>query len=65
MSNDLFAGATYRDIRLTDMLEELDRELKVRRRVYPRWIDQGKLDPVIADRRILCLIAIRKRLEAL
>lgn len=64
MSGDLFPDPTYRDIRLEDMLEELEREIKVRRRVYPRWIESGKLDPVTADRRILCLVAIRKRLQA-
>ena len=59
---DLFRGASYKDIRLSDMLEELDREIKVRRRLYPKWIKKGSLDPVTADRRILCLQAIRRRL---
>lgn len=61
--SDLFDSPTYKDIRLSDMLEELEREIKVRRRVYPRWVENGKLDPVTADRRILCLVAIRKRLS--
>ena len=62
MSGDLFDGPSWRDIRPQDMIEELDREIKVRRRVYPRWVENGKLDPVTADRRILTLQAIKKRL---
>lgn len=44
------------------VIEELEREIKVRQRCYPRWIDQHKLDPVTADRRLLIMVAIRERL---
>jgi hypothetical protein len=32
--------------------ESAERELKMRRRVYPRWIEQGKLTQEKADREI-------------
>lgn len=59
-TDDLFPKGTYKDIRLDDKLAELTREIRVRRRVYPRWAAKGKIDPVIADKRILVLEAIRK-----
>ena len=59
---DMFDAPNYRDIRLKDMLAEVDRELKMRQRVYPRLVDQGKLDPVTADRQLLTMAAIRERL---
>ena len=72
-SPDLFPAGTYKDIRPKDKLDELVRELTVRRRVYPRWIEMKKLNVVTADRRILVMQAIledyrdprMKKLEAL
>lgn len=63
MTDDMFPRATYKDIRKADMLTELERELKVRERVYPRWVAAGKLDPVTADRRILIIKALIKKLR--
>ena len=63
MPDDLFPAASYKDIRHKDMIEELVREIAVRKRVYPRWVASGKLNGVTADRRILILKAILKKLR--
>ena len=39
-------------------LQELERELKMRQRVYPRWIREGRLDADVSEHRIKCLIAV-------
>ncbi len=57
-ASDLFPAGTYKDIRARDKHDELVRELKVRRRMYPRWIELKKLNVVTADRRILIMQAI-------
>lgn len=35
-----------------------DRELKMRRRVYPRWVELGKMSQKQADHEIACLESI-------
>lgn len=39
---------------LEEQLEELERELKVRERVYPRWVnaDPPKLTPAASERQL-------------
>jgi hypothetical protein len=59
----MFDAPSYRDIRQVDMINELERELRVRLRVYPRWVASGKLDPVTADLRILVIRALIKKLR--
>lgn len=36
-------------------LEELERELKMRMRVYPRWVREGKMTQEQMDHRVICL----------
>jgi hypothetical protein len=36
-------------------VEELERELKLRLRVYPRWVQAGKLKQEEMDHRVACL----------
>lgn len=48
---------------VTDLVECARRELALRERVYPRWIDQGKLDARKADHEIRCMRAIFERLD--
>lgn len=43
-----------------DVLAELDREIAVRRQLFPKWIDQGKMKPDVADHRIACLVEARR-----
>jgi len=37
---------------LDQQLDELERELKMRRRMYPRWVADGKMAQATADRQI-------------
>ena len=36
----------------------IERELKMRRRVYPRWVENGKMTQADADREIAVMEAI-------
>jgi len=45
-----------------EILDELEREIRMRHSVYPRWVAAGKLDKATADRRIELLRAARDRL---
>ncbi len=36
-------------------IEELKRELAVRRNVYPAWVRKGRLKPETAAHRVLCI----------
>lgn len=49
---------------IREILAELDRELRMRSIVYPRWVAAGNLDQATADRRIELLTAARDRLFA-
>ncbi len=51
-------------ITLEEMRDELQREIKVRTRVYPRWIESGKIDSRIAADRVLILKACFAFVEA-
>ena len=53
---DLFGGALPID--LTAQVQEVEREIKLRRRVYPRWIIDGKLTQAAADRQIEVMEAV-------
>lgn len=35
-----------------------ERELKMRLRVYPRWVETGRMNSALADREIACMRAI-------
>lgn len=52
-------------ITLEDMKREVEREIKVRQRVYPNWIEQGKISKTCADYRILVLEAVAIQIELL
>lgn len=58
MPNDLLEGHEP-PVNHDDMLRELEREIEVRQRVYPRWVASGKLEAGVADRRIAVLEATR------
>lgn len=51
-------------ITLEEIAEELRREIKTRQRVYPRWIQSGKIDSQLAALRILILRANLAFIEA-
>lgn len=58
MSDDLFPKLSVNDVTLQHKIDELKRELKMRLRMYPRWVERGTLDRVDADIRIKILRAI-------
>lgn len=45
-------------------LEELRRELKMRQRVYHKWVSAGRLTQEQATHRITCLILVIEDFEA-
>jgi hypothetical protein len=49
----------------TEKLAEIDRELRLRRHVYPSRVAAGKLGQKVADRQIALLEAIRADYMAL
>jgi Spy/CpxP family protein refolding chaperone len=51
------------EITTSDLVKAVARELRYRRRVYPRLIDQGKLDERTADHEIACMEELQRRLE--
>jgi len=42
---------------LTEAIDEIDRELAVRRRIFPRWVEDGKLSQTEAVDRLERLTA--------
>lgn len=46
------------DITLTAQLQEAQRELEVRRTVYPRWIERGQITPTLTAHRFALHAAI-------
>lgn len=44
-------------------IAELERERQMRQRVYPRWVEAGKLSQEEADRRNKCLDAAIESLD--
>lgn len=46
-------------ITLAEMSDEVKREIAMRKSVYPRWIENGKITKETADFRILVLEALQ------
>lgn len=42
-----------------------ERELKMRRRAYPRWVEQGRMTQLQADREIRAMEAVVETLRGL
>ena len=51
----MFPDATPADVQIGDIIHELERELKVRREVFPRWISTGRISREDAHRRIIVM----------
>jgi len=49
-------------ITLEEMSDEIKREIKMRQRVYPQWIIDGKIASDVAAFRVLVLEAIHRKL---
>ena len=52
---------TYSDI---EKAEEIRREIKMRKRVFPRWVADGRMKQADADRRIAILEEIAGEYES-
>lgn len=50
---------------LAEQLVCIDREIAMRQRVYPRWIEQGRMSTDKAAREISTMQAVRNTLEGL
>lgn len=55
---DLFGAGPRSNIRDRDKLRELEREIAMRERVYPRWVQAGKMKSIVAVHRLEVLRAI-------
>jgi hypothetical protein len=54
-----------RTVSLTEQVQCAERELEKRRRLYPRWVSEGKLNELKAAREIEAMAAICQTLESL
>jgi hypothetical protein len=45
-----------------DLIEEARREVALRRKVFPRWVEERRITASEADRRVALMEAIEKRL---
>ena len=52
-------------ITIDDEIQELEREIVLRKRVYPRWVAAGRLTQGKADRQIAVLKSAAERLRAI
>lgn len=50
-------------ISIGQQIDEIERELKMRRDVYPRWVSSGKIRQSIADYQVARLEAAKATLE--
>lgn len=57
-NDEMFPAATTSDVTLEDKIAELERELRTRWHVYPRMVEQGKMNQQDADRKTLILQAV-------
>lgn len=47
---------------LGELIACVDREIRMRRQVYPRWVAQGKLTDAKAERELALMMGVRMRL---
>ena len=52
-------------IKISEQIACVRREIAMRRRVYPRWIESGKMTQAKADREIAVMEAVLATLEKL
>jgi hypothetical protein len=63
MASDLFGGTLPIDP--AAQLAEVEREVALRRRVYPRWVADGRMKQAAADRQIATMEAVAETLRRL
>lgn len=64
-NGELFPAATPDDVTMKQKIDELTRELKMRHKVYPNLVGQGRLGQNVARDRILVLRAILNDYKAM
>ncbi len=63
MTSDLFGGPTVNDVRLDDQIACVEREIAMRERAYPRWVERGRMGQSEADRELLFMRAVLHTLQ--
>lgn len=62
MTEEMFPE-TVPDVRLSDGLKELRREISMRRQLYPKWVSAGRMSRDVADRQLSRLEGLLEYLE--
>lgn len=57
-TDDLFPPPSTADVTVERKIDALEREIRLREKVYPRWVASGRLEEQEAARRLLVLQAI-------
>jgi hypothetical protein len=52
-TDNMFPEPTADQVPLTPIITELRREFAMRKSVYPKWVEAGKIDPEVAAARML------------
>lgn len=55
---DLFGTPTPDDVSLADQIASVEREIRMRERVYPRWVQSERMTQEKADRELLTMRAV-------
>jgi hypothetical protein len=50
---------------IDDEIKEIAREIEVRERLYPRWIEQNRISPYAANRRVQVMKSVLQRLTSM
>lgn len=58
---DLFGGSL--PVPIEAQIKEVEREIAQRERVYPRWVEAGKMPKATADRQIATMRAVLATLK--
>ena len=61
--SDLFGGPTPQDVSVDEQITCVKREIAMRERVYPRWVDGGRMTQKAADTELLLMRAVLLTLE--
>lgn len=61
MANDLYAGAL--PVPLASQIAEVEREIALRERCYPRWVASNSMTQKNADKQLLAMRAVLETLR--
>jgi hypothetical protein len=62
---ELIAPPNAADVPLTDQISEVQREIAMRRKVFPHWVQIKKMTQADSDRHMLRMIAVLATLQGL